>query len=185
MDWGLGTSPGSSINKLSQLGIDPVGSKGCNCAVSTVRCDARKRPVSRVKRMLTSRARNDVIDPKRSSALTRCAFAKFQQVPFSAFIRSTILDVAIACLPFAISSLGSVKPYLVQFRGYRIWSSYCVTRAQIDRRRVNFDSRGRPASQHQQTLRLVPSHTGEVDSTGRARTRNTQRHQMQTIGAFK
>jgi hypothetical protein len=50
-----------------QLGIDPVGSKGCNCVVSTVRCDARKRPASRVKRMLTSRARNDVIDPKRSS----------------------------------------------------------------------------------------------------------------------
>jgi hypothetical protein len=67
MDWGLGTSPGSSTNKLSQPGIDPVGSKGCNCAVSTVRCDARKRPVSRVKRMLTSPARNDVIDPKRSS----------------------------------------------------------------------------------------------------------------------
>jgi hypothetical protein len=37
----------------------------------------------------------------------------------------------------AISSLGSVKPYLVQFRGYRIWSSYCVTSPRIEGTRVD------------------------------------------------
>jgi len=31
--WGLGTSPGSSLNRLPQPRIDPTGSRGCNWAI--------------------------------------------------------------------------------------------------------------------------------------------------------
>src|SRR5262245_56499841 len=47
--------------------LSPVGQEhGRTIPLAAIRCDAEKRPVSRVKRKSTSPARNDVIDPLRT-----------------------------------------------------------------------------------------------------------------------